>query len=85
MKKLLLLAAALLFISCSKDDKDTELIDPTCECLKQTWVRQTNPTVTAWSFNGATEFYSNDCDDDGKIFPGNSGQGIEFQYRIKCD
>lgn len=85
MKKIItLLAIGFTFISCDKDDATTTT-PPSCNCVKQTWIRQINPTLTQWNFNGATEFYSNNCADNGKVIPGHTGQGLEFQYRIKCN
>lgn len=86
MKKIItLLAIGFTFTSCDKDDVDPTPKPQTCNCVKQTWIRQINPTLTQWNFNGATEFYSNNCTDDGKIINGHSGQGLEFQYRVKCN
>jgi hypothetical protein len=85
MKKIItLLAIGFTFISCDKDDATTTT-PPSCNCVKQTWVKPILSPSTAWYFNGDTEFYSNNCADNGKVIPGNSGQGVEFQYRIKCN
>ena len=83
MKKIITIAALVLLMSCDKDEAVTT--PPSCNCVKQTWIRQINPTVTQWNFNGSTEPYSTNCADDGKVLPGHTGQGLEFQYRVKCN
>jgi hypothetical protein len=86
MKRILLLVTlAIGMVACSNDDAPTTPTPKPCNCLKQTWVKPILSPSTAWYFNGDTEFYSNNCADNGKVIPGNSGQGVEFQYRIKCN
>ncbi len=84
MKKLFLSALAIGMMACSNDDQPTPK-PTTCNCLKQTWVKQTLSYPAVWYFNGDTEFYSNNCADNGKVISGNSGQGYDFQYRVKCN
>lgn len=75
----------MIFISCEKDEINQINTPITCNCMQQTWVRQINPIMTQWNFNGNSIFYSNDCDDNNKIVGGYSGNGLEIQYRIKCN
>ena len=74
MKKLLLIF--IFFISCTAEDNQL-----TCDCQKETWLRYNGG---AWYHNGYKEYYSNDCSDDGDVIGGHSGQGYDFEYRIKC-
>ena len=97
MKKLLLVLG-ILFISCEYDTED--LIQPeveqVCECLKYTEVRTimydsnyNTVSDTGFQENGTVKYYSDDCDDDGLIIAGHSGQFpqqyIEFRYNVKCN
>lgn len=79
IKILLISFLAILLMSFQCEAEETT--EYTCDCYKQTWVSyQTNP----FEFNGAEQFYSNDCSDDGDIVGGYSGQGYTYEYRIKC-
>ena len=84
MKKLILLVA-VAFIGCTPNEKEQQIINPkTCDCYKETWIKPILGSQNSWYANGYKEFYSNNCSDDGKVLPGHSGNGVEFQYRIKC-
>lgn len=86
MKKLLLFTFAIGMVACSKPDAPVETPKPkTCNCVKQTWLKGILQPNSAYYFNGGTEFYSNNCSDDGKIIPGSQGNGIIFEYRVKCN
>ena len=90
MKKVITTAAlVMVLLSCSDNENDQELINPTqkpttCECVKETWLRTVTSTFGEWYTNGVKEFYSNDCKDDKKVVGGYTGQGVQVEYRIKC-
>lgn len=93
MKIIKLLLLTILFVSCEAEDSITS---NECECIKYTEVRvilyDDNNNVlndTGYQENGATEFYSNDCEDDNKIIGGHTGQFpnqiVMFRYNVKCN
>lgn len=82
IKKIILILIAITIFSCEKED----LIISDCDCYKLTYVRFNTPTsLGEYYFNGTKEFYSNDCTDDGYRVGGYSGQGVDVEYRIKCE
>lgn len=98
MKKLILLAA-FTFMSCTKPDMpaDPVVTNPTtCNVQRYTEVRTITynssgqvVSDTGYVENGAHSFYSNNCDDCGKILTGGySGttQNVhtEIRYKAKC-
>ena len=79
IKKLLISFLAIVLMSFQCEAEETT--EDTCDCYKQTWLRYGQ---NEWYFNGAEQFYSNDCSDDGDIVGGYSGQGYTYEYRIEC-
>jgi hypothetical protein len=88
MKKLLLIALmAVAAVSCKKEEAPKPAPTPTpkpCICEKQTWLRPQLVLPFQWRTNGTTEFYSNNCADNGRVLPGHTGLGYVFEYRIVC-
>jgi hypothetical protein len=97
MKKLFLVPIFALIVNCTTEKettiKEVEKPKPTCLVEKYTLVRdideRTSPwTIGEWKENGSKEFYSNNCDDCGKEFPGYSGRtdigSYEIKYVNKC-
>lgn len=93
MKKILLILVIAL-IGCSKDELTQErqeiIQDTECECFEQTWVRKSfDGNITQdWYWNGFEIEYSNDCEDNGLVTGGYSGDinGLytEIEYRVVC-
>jgi hypothetical protein len=86
MKKLLLIALmAVAAVSCKKEEAPKPAPTPKpCICEKQTWLRPQLVLPFQWRTNGTTEFYSNNCADNGRVLPGHTGLGYVFEYRIVC-
>lgn len=82
IKKVKLILIAITIFSCEKE----ELIIVNCNCYKLTYIRfNTTTNLGEYYFNGTKEYYSNDCTDDGDRVGGYSGQGVDVEYRIKCE
>jgi hypothetical protein len=85
MKKLLLIALmAVAAISCKKEEAPKPATPKPCICEKQTWLRPQLVLPFQWRTNGTTEFFSNNCADNGRVLPGHTGLGYVFEYRIVC-
>ena len=87
MKKLALLLTIVILYGCKKEEQTIKTPTPikTCDCQKQTWIKRSIELPIAWRWNGGTEFYSNNCADNGRVVGGYSGNGYDIEYRIKCN
>ena len=78
MKTLILILLAIFLIGCEAEQSEQS----TCDCYKETWVRYGQ---NEWYKNGSSNFYSNDCDDDGReVGQPYSGQGYDVKYIVDC-
>lgn len=100
MKKILFICSALFLIGCGSSDKD-------CNCTQQKYQRlavytipssstpSTFVSASEWVKTGNSETAGNNCDDNGKVKPVNSGNDVynptnntvsrmEYEYRVTC-
>ena len=92
--KILILAIATFFISCTNDD--VEIVKPcNCDKIARSQTGRYNQTISQWVFspwvNGSTEKnYSNDCSQDGRNWISNTQTSsdqktiVNFGYVIRC-
>ena len=98
-KTITILSTIIIIFGCSKEDNNQSPPTPvvtTCNVRKYLEIRQiifataTQPqTDTGWFENGASNPYSTNCEDCGKILPGGSTSSItggtsEIRYIAKC-
>lgn len=84
-KILLLLLIVITNIKCDTNDElvITENPNNSCNCFKETWVKYMNGN---WYMNGASVYYSNNCEDNGmEVGQPYIGQGWEVKYIVRCE
>ena len=99
MKVINIILLAMMFTACSVDDEAivNEVIanNEGCECYTtkqvRTWLYYNNTLVSDSGFIQSTtsEYYGNDCDEDGDYVNGSTGQFpsqiIEIRYLVNCN